>query len=383
MRGHRLVVDVVKAVGWLMVCLLQPTQLMDPSIEGPYRVFCLVVAGILVFQRTFPRAVVIALALAMVAYVVTFDVVMLVCVVGTLAAAYTAHAYLTPRDRLLATFAMLAGTAWAVLDFSRPLKTGLDGKLLPLVLGGWLLVGFVSLLGTLARKRREELDQLAERARLLVQQQAQELQVATLAERARIAREMHDIVAHSLGVIIVQADGGRYGGPEASQQTLGTISSVARSSLAEMRQLLSVLRSDDEARGVAPAPDLDALPGLIDEYRRAGLDVHLTLRGEKSDLPPALALTVHRTVQEALTNVLKHAGPTTARVELDWEPTEVIVTVTNPLATGPVAAPPPGGHGLVGMRERVQLHGGLLEAGEVGSVWRIRATIPTATRGDA
>lgn len=221
----------------------------------------------------------------------------------------------------------------------------------------WLLVAFFCLLGALARKRREEVERAVERAELMAERQAQEVRLAALGERTHIAREMHDIVAHSLGVIIAQADGGRYAAasdPDAAAKSLQTIAGVGRASLAEMRQLLSVLRSDD-ARDLLPAPGLDDLDELAEDYRKAGLRVRLSTTGEPVDLPDTTALTVYRVVQESLANVLKHAGRTSVDAALDWQPDRLIVTVRNPLPSQP-APDNPGGHALVGMRERVALH---------------------------
>jgi len=223
---------------------------------------------------------------------------------------------------------------------------------------------------------------------------------------------MHDVVAHSLGVIVAQADGGRYaaaGDPDAATRALAAIGDLGRRSLGEMRELLAVLR-DDDARGVAPAPGLGDLDDLVEDYRRAGLRVRLTEHGERPEASPTLALTGYRVVQEALANTLRHRGPGPVTVDLDWSGDPWILTVTDvDTGTGPPASPVPAvttgertgtkpaaagpgsastgtglnaGHGLMGMRERVAVHGGHLEAGPTETGWRVRASLPRRQKGE-
>ncbi|RVW04559.1 sensor histidine kinase [Rhodococcus spongiicola] len=236
--------------------------------------------------------------------------------------------------------------------------------------------------GDLRRVRIQELEGLAERARLLELERAQEAELAALGERTRIAREMHDIVAHSLTVVIAQADGGRYGAvqdPQAAIAALETISSTGRQALADMRALLSVLR-EDRPREFAVTPGAADIAGLIVELRHSGLDIDLDLTGEPRELSPGAGLTAYRIVQESLTNVLKHAGPRAqARVELNWRERELELVVTDDgrgSSTALIEASP-GGQGVIGMTERAKLHGGKLSAGPLaGGGYRVRGLLP-------
>ncbi|MFC8720299.1 histidine kinase [Kitasatospora sp. NPDC057198] len=195
---------------------------------------------------------------------------------------------------------------------------------------------------------------------------------AVAEERRRIARELHDVVAHHITTMQLMAGGARanLADPEVVRDALVTLESSGRLALREMRQLLDVLRAGDEPDTAPPAPQpgTDDLPRLLEESRRAGLPADLTVYGEPRPLPPALGLTVYRIVQEALTNTRKHAGPTRATVRLTYHPDLLTLHVRDhgpgPLRPHAHAHPPTerGGHGLIGMRERTALHGGTLTA---------------------
>ena len=238
-------------------------------------------------------------------------------------------------------------------------------------------------LGTMRRLRQREQDRLQERARLLEQERAQEIRLAATAERARIAREMHDVVAHSLSVTISQADGGRYAArsdPQAAITALETISVTGRQALNDMRALLGVLRQDDD-QPLAPQPDADIIPDLVEQVRDGGLDVSLEITGRARKLPPGPALAAYRIVQESLTNVLKHAGPTSqAWVRLHWEPQSLQIEVIDDgrgAGAGLNGIDTAGGQGIRGMTERATLYGGRLEAGpRAGGGYVVRAELP-------
>jgi signal transduction histidine kinase len=207
------------------------------------------------------------------------------------------------------------------------------------------------------------------------------------AERARVARELHDILAHSLGVIVVQAAGAREviaAQPERAAEALANIETAGRQSLVEVRRLLRALREhEDEAPGPAPRPGIDDLSALIGQVRDAGLRVHYTMAGERADLDPSVDLSAYRIVQEALTNVLKHAGVTAATVFLDWREQGFLRVEVRDLGRGPLPGVALTGNGLFGMRERAVLVGGSLEAGAVpGGGFQVVAILPTA-RGRA
>ncbi|QTX06081.1 sensor histidine kinase [Agromyces archimandritae] len=222
-----------------------------------------------------------------------------------------------------------------------------------------------------AAKRNEE---LARRDRTLA-----EYRMVVEQERSRIARDMHDVVAHSLAVVIAQADGARFAAaakPEAAVDALGTIAGVARGALGDVRMLLAELRHDE---GGAPQPVIEDLELLLDQLRAAGLDVRAETHGDPVELPTGHQIAVYRIVQEALTNALRH-GDTEEPVELrfDWDGAGVSVTVASALKEDGRQPGPPGAlrHGIPGMRERAQLTGGTLHAEPAGGRFVVRARIP-------
>jgi len=258
--------------------------------------------------------------------------------------------------------------------------------------GNWWMVGlFLGAISTAVwltayslRTRRLYVRGLEERAATAERERDHLTQLAVADERASIARELHDVVAHSLAVMIVQADGASYaldGEPEQARVAIKQVATTGREALEDMRRLVGVLRggsiesdSDDRRR-----IDLDHLTALVDRARSAGLAVSLTTEGQRPAAPQAVELTVYRVVQEALTNVLRHAGPSAAvALHLVYRAGVVGIRVEDDgggrLAT---EAPVPGGHGLVGMRERVAVHGGTFAAGpKLGGGWRVVAEVP-------
>jgi signal transduction histidine kinase len=222
----------------------------------------------------------------------------------------------------------------------------------------------------------------ARNLRLIAAQREQEqrARIAVGDERARIARELHDVVAHSVGVIVLQAEGARRvfeHDPERAREALESIERTARAALADMRRSLGVLRREDDERALAPQPGVDDLNGLIDEARAGGLTVELAVEGERVPLPPAIDLSAYRIVQEALTNVIKHAGPARAQVTVRYLDDELEVEVADNGAGTPARPADGSGLGIVGMRERVEAHGGRLHAG-AGSDggFLVRASLP-------
>ncbi|HLI24054.1 MAG TPA: sensor histidine kinase, partial [Acidimicrobiales bacterium] len=203
-------------------------------------------------------------------------------------------------------------------------------------------------------------------------------------ERLRIARELHDVVAHTMATINVQAGvaahllGDAGGGPV--RDALVTIRDASKEGLQELRSILQVLRTSGDADSTQPAPGADRIPSLIDGARAAGLPTGLEVSGSPRPLPAAVSLAAYRIVQESLTNAIRHAPGATAVVHLHYRPQEVVLTVTN---GAPRQPPPPSegaGHGLLGMRERAHSIGGRLEAGPGGDGgWQIRAWLPAAS----
>jgi signal transduction histidine kinase len=285
--------------------------------------------------------------------------------VAALAMIYALAAY---APRWAGQAGLIAGLAGAVLAALRYFDFGDRTSLLVGV--GSISVAVVAAwaLGNLRRARLQRFDSLQERARLLEVERDQEMRLAATAERARIARELHDVVAHSLSVVIAQADGGRYAGksdPEAATGALEAIAATGRQALTDMRSLLGVLR-DGGGEEYAPQPDVAAIPALVEDVRASGLDVDLIVEGAPQPLPAGPQLAAFRIVQESLTNVLKHAGPASrAWVRLQWraDALELSVLDDGRGASAAIAASDGAGQGLRGMRERAQLHGGRLDAG--------------------
>jgi len=301
--------------------------------------------------------------------------------------AAVAHA----RRRAWGRLALVMGLIGSV---SAPLRwgyLGADNSVLAMGFGFCaisVVAAFVA--GERQRDRRdhqsEQLRALEERAALLAAERDQRASIATATERTRIARELHDIVAHGLSVVIVQADGAAAAvaaHPELAPSVLRTIAETSREALAEMRRLVAVLRTDPagtSSDGYAPAQVIADLPALVDQVQQAGAQVRLTVTGAAHPGPAGLELTAYRLVQEALTNVLKHAGPgAQARVTLTYSLDVLHVSVIDDgrgtaLDAAYLAGP---GHGLLGMRERVWLQGGRVTAGpRPGGGFGVEAVLP-------
>ncbi|MGW2938077.1 sensor histidine kinase [Streptomyces sp. NPDC001156] len=240
-------------------------------------------------------------------------------------------------------------------------------------------------LGLMIRIRRAQLVGLRERAARLEIERDQRGRLAVAAERARVAREMHDIVGHNLSVIITLADAGAYtagAAPERGKEALHLIGDTGRQALSELRRVLGVLREADGAPAepeLSPQPGLTDLDALCEGVRAAGLEVVYRTVGDIDALDSGVQLTVYRIVQEALTNTLKHAGAG-ARVNLAIvvEDTRLTITVQDSGPSTPVGRPRPAneeGHGLVGMRERAALYGGHVSASPAGAGWTVRADL--------
>lgn len=236
-------------------------------------------------------------------------------------------------------------------------------------------------MGDQVRAARERLARDLERAEQLAREQEANARIGTLAERHRIARELHDVVAHGLSVMIVQADGALYAEtehPDVPREALTAIASTGRESLGEMRRLLAVLRDDPDAAQLAPEPELASLPTLIDGFRESGLDVSYAEAGTIRPMPPAVGLTAYRVVQESLTNVLHHAGPTHAEVRIVFLADVLeLVVINEPGVRPPRPAGATPGLGLLGMRERVGLLDGRMTAGPTPpGGFRVHVEIP-------
>jgi signal transduction histidine kinase len=239
---------------------------------------------------------------------------------------------------------------------------------LEVLVGATFGIGLPILIGRIVFNRRRRI--------LLDRELAAREAVAT--ERTQIARELHDIVAHSMSVMIVQAGAARTvigRDPIAAQEAIAHVEETGRAGLAQMRRLIGVLTDADGTASTAPMPGLAELDPLLDTVRAAGLPVELMRTGTPRDLPPGADLAAYRVIQESLTNVLKHAGPANARVSLDFGSDRLTIEVADDGRGQP--AEPGVGHGLIGMRERVGVFGGTLRTGErPGGGFVVRAEIP-------
>jgi signal transduction histidine kinase len=282
-----------------------------------------------------------------------------------LVATYTFAALCPPVGRLI-------GVAGTVVGITLSIVIPKDNVLNLGVVGIAFAVAYA--LGTAARARRDRIAMLEERTRRL----AGEQDAAATRERERIAREMHDILAHSMSMVVIQAEAGPvavHTDPRKAEEVFDTISATAREALAQLRRALGVLRSEEAAR--RPQPGLDALPELVAGVRRTGLTVTLEEDGESRPVPPDLAATVYRVVQESLTNTVRHAAASSVRVRLGWTEGALRLEICDD-GRGPAGTSEPGGHGLIGMRERVTTAGGELSLGPGpgGAGYRVVASLP-------
>jgi signal transduction histidine kinase len=250
-----------------------------------------------------------------------------------------------------------------------------------------ICVGLAWLAGWTLRRRRAQWAELHARAERLEREREEEARRAVTEERLRIARELHDVIAHSMSVIAVQSAVGNHvidSQPAEARQALAAIEATSRSALTEMRRLLGVLRQEGEPRGsLTPAPGLADLATLVSQVQDAGLKVWINVDGQRGPVPPGIDLSAYRIVQEALTNVIKHSGSSSANVTISYRPDSVTVEVTDPGAEAPAARVPAqrtgSGHGIIGMRERVAVFGGEFTAGPgPDGGFRVRACFPIA-----
>lgn len=232
-------------------------------------------------------------------------------------------------------------------------------------------------LGVALRRSAAQRTRLAGLLARLEAEQVDRERLALLDERAALARDLHDVVAHSVSLMLVQAGAARLAIEDDRvlvRQLLAGVEVAGASAMTDLRQLLQVLRSDADITSAAP-PGLSALPALIARMREAGMELELVITGTPHVLPAGLDVAVYRLVQEALTNVVKHAGPTRACVEIACDD-PVRITVRDDGPKTPVAEPGPPGHGLIGMQERAALFGGRVEAGPSGRGFQVIAMLP-------
>jgi signal transduction histidine kinase len=273
----------------------------------------------------------------------------------------------------------LAGLAFGFLDFA--VGAAIDGQSVSDVAFVWALLTGVWLAGLLIERRTTEAASLARQTRILEEEREHHAREAIAEERARIARELHDIVAHGVSTMVLQVGGVRRrltDGQDAERDVLMNVEETGRRSLVEMHRMLGIMRTADEGSLLTPQPGLERLGDLAESMRVAGLPVELHVEGEPVELPSGLDLSAYRIVQEALTNTLKHAGRARASVTVAYRPDGIDLEIVDDgqgSANGNGAV---GGHGLVGMRERVALFDGRLDAGSRsdGGGYRVHAHLP-------
>lgn len=302
---------------------------------------------------------------------------MSVAVLAVLIALYSVTAYGTRHDgrsSLAVSFFFIAAS-WLTAMFQ-----GADLPPVQLAVSVFVFVGIWAL-GDRTRVRREVVTQLTARTEEAERNRALVTELALSDERARIARELHDVVAHTVSVVVVQAGAARRvveQRPERALDVLGSIERTGRDALVDLRRLVGVLR-DEDGRELLPQPTLAELPALVDRLHDAGLPVVLQVEGAPRTLPQGIELSAYRIVQEALTNVLKHSGRvTTVQVALVYGSETLTVTVRDD-GRGAASGSTDAGSGLVGMRERVEMFAGTVQAGpRTGGGFEVRARLPIA-----
>ena len=366
-----------------LVVLLAVLSLLGEQGGLPAFAVGVAMAVALFFRRTHPSAVAaVVAALALTQVIVGWGP--LGYDLGVLIALYSVVKY---ADRLRDGIVAGAGAAIGVLIAALQLPAAAPWWAGAIYYG--LVTGAVWLVGLNVRTRRLYVLSLEERAATAEREREAESRAAVAEERTRIARELHDVVAHSMAVMIVQADGVRFTldrDPATAREAAKVVADTGRQALEEMRRLVGVLREPSRPEPAAMAdepahrrPALVELPALLDRFRAAGLRIDCGGAGPPVALPPGLELTVYRVVQESLTNALKHAGVgASVELTLDWAADAVAVRAVDDGRGRPVVRPAPsGGHGLVGMRERVGVYDGSLAAGPtLAGGWRVEVRLP-------
>lgn len=402
-EAHRFAVDAT-GTGFLLLPMVATATDVSGTMLGATRTFASALVSIavvapLAWRRVRPTASAAAVYTAALLQVLVFTPLILPADIAVLVALYSVTVHGPRWAHRVAIVGALVGSVLLGIRmngwFDAPGAAATTVFTAVVALSVWAF-------GLVRRSRRETIEALVDRAQRLEVERDQQTQIATAAERARIAREMHDIVAHSLTVMIAQADGGRYAAdadPAAATRALGTIAETGRAALTDMRRLLGVLRGNTDpapatgatptipgpgglghatSQGFAPQPAESDVGTLVDQLRASGLRASLVRLGEPRTLPPGAGLTVYRIAQEALTNVLKHAGPDPlVTVLVQWLPGSVVVEVSDD-GRGAAADSDGLGQGLLGMRERATMFGGSVSAGpRPGGGFRVRAQLPT------
>jgi signal transduction histidine kinase len=367
-QAHPLAIDAGLAAALLAVCTVWLAQSDFASVRAGLVQAALI--AVLAVRRIWPTVVfLVASAIGFAQWLLGFP---LLGDVALLIALYTVAAHQPRLRALLATLIMATGAVMAAARWE-PANT-LPRSLL--FLSATVIAALFA--GMTAASGRRYLAWLDERARRLELERDQQATIAAAAERTRIARELHDIVSHSLSVVITLADAAALVGrtnPGQGAEAMAEVSEVGRHALSDMRAMLGVLRTDERPGGVTPPPPppgVGQLGALVERIRATGLPVSLTVQGTVFPLGAAAELTAYRIVQEALTNTLRHAAARHAQVTVCYDEPEVRIRVTDDGVAGAVGS----GHGIEGMRERVALHRGELRAGPAaGGGWLVEAIL--------
>lgn len=342
----------------------------EPTAFG--LILVLVHGGSLAFRRLWPLAVLGVMLVTAAIYTLGLHLPAYMLGPGILIAVYTVASALERQRSLLALLVVELGML--ILIFVGPSFPDYSSVALFA-----LLIGAAWFLGDVVRRWRTAAIQHEQRAAELAAAREELARRAVSEERLRIARELHDVVAHSMTVVALQAGSGRLAGredPKAAQQALETIEKSSREALADMRRLVGVLREGDDSL-TEPAPGLDDIERLVGEVGRAGLDVEVRRSGPLERVPPGMALAAYRIAQEALTNVVRHAGVDRAEMTLEASDGALSIVVGNGPPTREVEPIEGGGHGISGMEERASLYGGSLKAGSTSDGgYRIEARFP-------
>ncbi|WP_119294261.1 sensor histidine kinase [Streptomyces sp. YIM 130001] len=392
LRRHPTGVDSFWAVVLLLVSVVSVASNVDVNGESPGRgpeavavAVTLLLSLVVALRRRLPERMLLLAAATGVIQVVT-DVQVLPANFAMLVIIYSTAAEGAPWSRRFGLVGGLLAAPVAQLRWPEENVSAAGNVLFT----AFLMVPFVLawVLGDSIRTRRAYFAQLEERANRLEKEREAQSKVAVAAERARIARELHDVVAHNVSVMVVQADGAAYvmdAAPDQARKALETISGTGRQALAEMRRLLGVLRTGEqrETGEYVPQPDVEQIDELVEQCRESGLTVDFKIEGTPRPLPSGVELTAYRIVQEALTNTRKHGGDNAgASVRIVYFDDGLGLLIEDDGKGAPHEMYEDGGadgsgHGLIGMRERVGMVGGTLDAGpRPGGGFRISALLP-------
>jgi signal transduction histidine kinase len=336
--------------------------------------FLLLATVPLAWRRRRPLAVLAIVALASSGWNYAFYVADQPPLTPFLALLLAAFSVAATTERATAVIGGALVAAWILSTIPALVSGTAAGDVVP----AWIFATLAWAIGRVVHRQRALASALAERASQLEQEREEKARLAVALERARIARELHDVVTHNVSVIVVQAGVERRAlgaESEPTREVLGSIEQIGRATLVELRRLLGVLRKGEDALPLAPQPTLERLDDLVAQAGEAGVPTQLQIEGARVELPAGVELSAYRIVQEALTNVLKHAGPARATVVVRYGGEALELEIADD--GRPPGNGAEGGHGLVGMRERVALHGGTLEtASRNGAGFVVRARLP-------